>query len=62
GNMGVGAFQHFLTGWLMGRMSPKGTVPTELDYRIIFAVQFAILLAALLFYLRTPDAKPHDAA
>ena len=62
GTMGGGAFQQFFTGWLMSRMAPKGTVPTELDYRIIFGVQFAILLTALLFYLRAPDAKPHDAA
>lgn len=62
GTMGGGAFQQFFTGWLMGRMAPKGTVPTELDYRIIFGVQFAILLTALLFYLRAPDAKPHQTA
>lgn len=62
GTMGGAAFQQFFTGWLMGRMAPKGTVPTEMDYRIVFSVQFAILLAALLFYLRTPDAKPHEAA
>ncbi len=62
GTMGGGAFQQFLTGWLMTRMAPKGTMPTELDYRIVFAVQFVILLSALLFYLRAPDAKPYQTA
>jgi len=62
GTMGGGAFQQILTGFLMGRLAPKGTVPTETDYRIIFGVQGVILLSALLFYLRTPDAKPHQTA
>lgn len=62
GTMGGGAFQQFLTGSLMTYMAPKGTVPTELDYRIIFGVQFVILLSALIYYLRTPDAKPHQTA
>lgn len=62
GTMGGGAFQQFLTGSLMTYMAPKGTVPTELDYRIIFGVQFVILLSALIYYLRTSDAKPHQTA
>lgn len=62
GTMGGGAFQQILTGFLMGYLAPKGTLPSETDYRIIFGVQGAILLSALLFYLRTPDAKPGQTA
>lgn len=59
GTMGGGAFQQILTGFLMGRLAPRGQMPTETDYRILFGVQFVILLSALLFYLRAPDAKPN---
>lgn len=58
GTMGGGAFQQILTGFMMGQLAPKGQIPTETDYRIIFGIQGTILLSALLFYLRTPDAKP----
>ncbi|WP_300296678.1 MFS transporter [Ferrovibrio sp.] len=62
GTMGGGAFQQILTGFLMGWLVPKGALATELDYRILFGVQTLLLLSALLFYLRTPDAKPHQTA
>ena len=62
GTMGGGAFQQILTGYLMGWLAPKGTQAGELDYRILFGVQTILLLTALLFYLRTPDAKPHQIA
>ncbi|MCW0234501.1 MAG: MFS transporter [Ferrovibrio sp.] len=62
GTMGGGAFQQILTGFLMGRLAPRGQVPTETDYRILFGVQFVILLSALLFYLRAPDARPKPVA
>ena len=60
--MGGGAFQQILTGFLMGWLIPKGTLATETDYRILFGLQTVLLLSALLFYLRTPDAKPHQTA
>lgn len=62
GTMGGGAFQQILTGYLMAWLTPAGTVAAEGSYRIMFALQTLLLLAALLFYLRTPDAKPHQTA
>jgi len=62
GTMGGAAFQQILTGYLMTWLTPAGGVPGEVAYRIMFGLQGLLLLSALLFYLRTPDAKPHQAA
>ncbi|HEX6959818.1 MAG TPA: MFS transporter [Ferrovibrio sp.] len=62
GTMGGAAFQQIVTGYVMSWQTPAGAVPEELAYRIIFGLQAILLLTALLFYLRTPDAKPHQIA
>jgi len=58
GTMGGAAFQQILTGYLMAWLTPAGTQPTEMAYRIVFGLQVVLLAAALAFYLRVPDAKP----
>lgn len=62
GTMGGAAFQQIMTGYLMTWQTPPGGIPGELAYRVMFGLQAIFLLAALLFYLRTPDAKPNQTA
>lgn len=62
GTMGGAAFQQIVTGYLMTWQTPPGGTPDETAYRIMFGLQAVWLLAALLFYLRTPDAKPNQSA
>ncbi len=62
GTMGGAAFQQILTGYLMTWLTPAGGIPDELAYRVMFGLQAVGLLTALLFYLRTPDAKPNQTA
>lgn len=62
GTMGGAAFQQIVTGYLMTWQTPPGSSPDETAYRIMFGLQAVWLLAALLFYLRTPDAKPNQSA
>lgn len=62
GTMGGGAVQQILTGYLMAWLTPSGGTPEETAYRIMFGLQALLLLGALLFYLRTPDAKPNQIA
>lgn len=61
GTMGGAAFQQIATGYLMTWLVASGTMGSETAYRIMFGLQAVLLLAALLFYLRTPDAKPYHA-
>ncbi|WP_374632049.1 MFS transporter [Ferrovibrio sp.] len=61
GTMGGAAFQQVLTGYLMGAVTPIGQQPNEFAYRVVFGIQALLLLAAIVFYLRVPDAKPHAA-
>jgi len=58
GTMGGAAVQQILTGYVMAAMTEPGAVPSELAYRVVFGVQAMILTAAVLFYLRVPDARP----
>ena len=62
GTMGGAAFQQVLTGYAMSAVTPIGQQPDEFAYRLVFGIQALLLLAALLFYLRVPDAKPRTAA
>lgn len=62
GTMGGSAVQQILTGYLMTWQTPADGTPDELAYRIMFGLQGLLLLTALLFYLRTPDAKPKPIA
>lgn len=62
GTMGGAAFQQILTGYLMAWQTPAGQAAREVDYRVMFGLQAGLLLLALLFYLRTPDAKPNQTA
>lgn len=62
GTMGGAAFQQIVTGYLMAWQTPPGGMPDETAYRIMFGLQAIWLLVALLFYLRTPDAKPNQSA
>ncbi len=62
GTMGGAAFQQVLTGYAMSAVTPIGQQPDEFAYRLVFGIQALLLLAALLFYLRVPDAKPRIAA
>lgn len=62
GTMGGAAFQQILTGYLMAWQTPAGGAADAVAYRTMFGLQAVLLLCALLFYLRTPDAKPHQAA
>lgn len=58
GTMGGAAFQQVLTGYAMAAVTPIGQQPDEFAYRLVFGIQALLLLLALLFYLRVPDAKP----
>ena len=62
GTMGGAAFQQIATGYLMTWLIASGNMSAGSAYRTMFGLQAALLLAALLFYLRTPDAKPYQTA